>query len=100
MAKLRLDDDFRTALEAAVAYRMTEMFNNLPAEEARKRVHDVAIKGHNSDYSHQVVAAGYDLFQPTISAALPALRLILQQLVVDVKMQIDRGQRAEEATEG
>lgn len=100
MAKLRLDDDFRTAIEAAVAYRMVEMYNKISPEEAKQRVHDVAIKGHNSEYSHQVVAAGYDLFQPMISAALPMVRLVLQQVITDVKMQIDRGQRAEEATEG
>lgn len=98
MGRIQLDDDFRSALEAAVAYRMVEMYSISP-EVARFRAHDFVIKGHNSDFSHQVVSAGFDLFEPMISAAMPMIRLIIQQAIIDVKSQIDRGQRTEEAKE-
>lgn len=95
MSKLRMDDDFRSALEAAVAFRMVEMYNNMDSEEAQKRVHDVAIHGGASPYSHQVVAAGYDLLQPVVAQALPFLRALLQQTVIEVQTQVERGKAAE-----
>lgn len=94
MSTLRLDDDFRSNIEAAVAYRMVEIFA-IPAEEARMRVRDFSIYGHNSPHEHEVLRAGYDLFKPVVSAAMPFLRSLMQATIVNVQDQIQRGEAAE-----
>lgn len=99
MTKIRLDDDFRSALEAAVAYRLTEIYK-VDSEEARRRVREFAIYGTQGRYHSQVLRAGYELFQPVLGASVPFLRSLLQAAVIAVQAEVQRGEAAEEATSG
>lgn len=100
MPPLRLNnDDFRGTLEAAVAYRMTEMYHIRP-EVARKRVRDFAQSGLSAEHHGQVLAAGYDLFKPTIGAAMPFLRALINNAVAATLAQVARGEEAERHQEG
>ena len=90
MGELQTDDDFRSALEVAVAYRLTEMYG-VPVLVARKRVRDFAKYGVLAEHGDQVLAAGYDLFKPFLGGLVPVLRTFLQAAISGIQAQIQRG---------
>lgn len=90
---------FWVDLGDAVAFRITEM-DGIPSSLARERVRDFITYGLQSEHHTQVLRATYDIFNPLLASVAPFLRAAVQQGIIEVQSQNERGREAEEHHEG
>ncbi len=89
--------DWRDRIQLAVAYRMHYRDPKLPRQAAETRIKDFMKYGAASPYSHEVMKAAFEIFEPEILSAAPILRAVVGAIHGAIEREVRNGQEIEAA---